>query len=75
MMILAKMADVGTACDLSSLNGDPILQSLTPEICEELLRRIKSLQHRNKILEVELETYKLLEAELEACKMKIEDCS
>jgi hypothetical protein len=76
------MADKASVSDFSSFNGSPILLSSSLVTCEELQKRIESLQHQNKVLKVELETNKLLEVELEhykllvkkICKKKIEDC-
>jgi hypothetical protein len=65
------MADEVGASDFGSCNGSTTLLSSSPVTCEELQKQIESLQHQNRLLKIELETYKLLEVELETYKVRI----
>ncbi|MDR1261152.1 MAG: coiled-coil domain-containing protein 6, partial [Rickettsiales bacterium] len=65
------MADEASTSDLSSSNESTLLLSSSPVTCEELQERIESLQHQNKVLQIELETHRLMEVELETCKSSI----
>ena len=45
--------------DTSSIDGGPVLKSSLPGHIEHLNKRIDSLQQENRVLRVELETYKM----------------
>jgi hypothetical protein len=64
LLTYGNMADGTVGRDVASFNGGPILLSTSPETSVELRKQIESL-HQNKVLKVELETYKLLEIEYE----------
>lgn len=51
------MAD--SESDSSSVDGGPIMMPPSPITREQLQKRIESLQQQNRVLKVELETYKL----------------
>lgn len=53
------MADSASESDSSSIDGGPIMMPPSPITREQLQKRIESLQQQNKVLKVELETYKL----------------
>lgn len=55
------MADTGSASesDSSSIDGGPIMMPPSPVTREQLQKRIESLQQQNRVLKVEVETYKL----------------
>ncbi|XP_046664935.1 coiled-coil domain-containing protein 6 [Homalodisca vitripennis] len=55
------MADTGSASesDSSSIDGGPIMMPPSPITREQLQKRIESLQQQNRVLKVEVETYKL----------------
>lgn len=53
--------DPGSASesDSSSIDGGPIMMPPSPVTREQLQKRIESLQQQNRVLKVEVETYKL----------------
>ncbi|XP_071455409.1 coiled-coil domain-containing protein 6 [Hetaerina americana] len=53
------MADSASESDSSSIDGGPIMMPPSPVSREQLQKRIESLQQQNRVLKVELETYKL----------------
>ena len=53
------MADSASESDSSSIDGGPIMMPPSPVTREQLHKRIESLQQQNRVLKVELETYKL----------------
>lgn len=53
------MADSASESDSSSIDGGPIMMPPSPITREQLQKRIESLQQHNRVLKVELETYKL----------------
>lgn len=53
------MADSASESDSSSIDGGPIMMPPSPVTREQLQKRIESLQQHNRVLKVELETYKL----------------
>ncbi len=53
-----SMAD-GSESDSGSVDGGPIMMPPSPVTREQLHKRIESLQQQNRVLKVELETYKL----------------
>jgi hypothetical protein len=55
---LAAMADSASESDTGSLDGGGF-QPPSPVSREQLQKRIESLQQQNRVLSVELETYKL----------------
>ncbi|KAI4464982.1 hypothetical protein MML48_3g00005498 [Holotrichia oblita] len=54
-----NMADSASESDSSSIDGGPIMMPPSPVTREQLQKRIESLQQQNRVLKVELETYKL----------------
>lgn len=50
----ASESDSGSICD-----GGPIMMPPSPVTREQLHKRIESLQQQNRVLKVELETFKL----------------
>nr|CAG4644136.1 EOG090X09V8 [Lepidurus arcticus] len=54
-----KMADSASESDSSSIDGVPIMMPPSPVTREQMHKRIESLQQQNRVLKVELETYKL----------------
>lgn len=53
------MADSASESDSSSVDGGPSMMPPSPVTREQLQKRIESLQQANRVLKVELETYKL----------------
>ncbi|XP_044751466.1 coiled-coil domain-containing protein 6 isoform X1 [Coccinella septempunctata] len=53
------MADSASESDSSSIDGGPIMMPPSPVTREQLQKRIESLQQQNRVLKVELDTYKL----------------
>lgn len=53
------MADSASESDSSSIDGGPIMMPPSPISREQMQKRIESLQQQNRVLKVELETYKL----------------
>lgn len=53
------MADSASESDSSSIDGGPIMMPPSPITREQLQKRIESLQQQNRVLKVELDTYKL----------------
>lgn len=53
-----NMADSASESDCS-VDGGPIMMPPSPVSREQLHKRIESLQQQNKVLKVELDTYKL----------------
>lgn len=53
------MADSASESDSSSIDGGVIMMPPSPVTREQLQKRIESLQQQNRVLKVELETYKL----------------
>jgi coiled-coil domain-containing protein 6 len=53
------MADSASESDSGSVDGGPIMMPPSPVSREQLHKRIESLQQQNRVLKVELETYKL----------------
>uniref|UniRef100_T1JIZ6 Coiled-coil domain-containing protein 6 n=1 Tax=Strigamia maritima TaxID=126957 RepID=T1JIZ6_STRMM len=53
------MADSASESDSSSVDGGPIMMPPSPVTREQLQKRIESLQQANRVLKVELETFKL----------------
>ncbi|RZF40338.1 hypothetical protein LSTR_LSTR006947 [Laodelphax striatellus] len=53
------MADSASESDSSSIDGGPIMMPPSPVTREQLQKRIESLQQQNRVLKVELETYRL----------------
>lgn len=51
--------DSASESDSSSIDGGPIMMPPSPVTREQLQKRIESLQQHNRVLKVELETYKL----------------
>ena len=45
--------------DTSSIDGGPVAKVTSPGQVEQLNKRIESLQQENRVLKMELETYKL----------------
>jgi hypothetical protein len=64
------MADEVGESDFCSSIGNPISLSSSPTTCVVLQKHIDSLQHQNKLLKIELETYKLMEVEVEFYKVR-----
>lgn len=63
------MADSASESDSSSIDGGPIMMPPSPITREQMQKRIDSLQQQNRVLKVELETYKLkMKAMDEECK-------
>jgi hypothetical protein len=62
------VADVN---DFNSFNRNPVSSSTLSVTCAELQKKIESLQHQNKVLKLDLEINKLMEVELETYKMKM----
>lgn len=54
-----NMADSASESDSGSVDGGPIMMPPSPVTREQLHKRIESLQQQNRVLKVELETYKL----------------
>ena len=54
-----NMADSASESDSGSVDGGPIMMPPSPVSREQLHKRIESLQQQNRVLKVELETYKL----------------
>jgi hypothetical protein len=58
--IVEGMADSASESDSSSIDGGgPSMMPPSPVTREQLHKRIESLQQQNRVLKVELETYKL----------------
>jgi coiled-coil domain-containing protein 6 len=53
------MADSASESDSGSVDGGGHFQPPSPVTREQLQKRIESLQQQNRVLNVELETYKL----------------
>lgn len=53
------MADSASESDSSSIDGGPLMMPPSPVTREQLQKRIDSLQQQNRVLKVELETFKL----------------
>jgi len=53
------MADSASESDSSSIDGGSAMMPPSPVSREQLYRRIESLQQQNRLLKVELDTYKL----------------
>nr|CAD7195321.1 unnamed protein product [Timema douglasi]CAD7410436.1 unnamed protein product [Timema poppensis] len=53
------MADSASESDSSSIDGGPIMMPPSPVTREQLHKHIESLQQQNRVLKIELETYKL----------------
>lgn len=53
------MADSASESDSSSIDGGPIMMPPSPITREQLQKRIESLQQQNRVLKVEVDTYKL----------------
>jgi len=53
------MADSASESDSGSIADGPIMMPPSPVTREQLHKRIESLQQQNRVLKVELETYKL----------------
>ena len=53
------MADSASESDSSSIDGGPIMMPPSPVTREQLQKRIESLAQQNRVLKVELDTYKL----------------
>lgn len=53
------MADSASESDSSSIDGGPIMMPPSPITREQLQKRIESLQQQNRVLKVELDTFKL----------------
>jgi len=53
------MADSASESDSSSIDGGPIMMPPSPVTREQLHKRIDSLQQQNRVLKVELDTFKL----------------
>lgn len=51
--------DSASESDSSSIDGGPIMMPPSPVTREQLQKRIDSLQQQNRVLKVELDTYKL----------------
>lgn len=51
--------DSASESDSSSIDGGPIMMPPSPVTREQLQKRIESLQQQNRVLKVELDTYKL----------------
>lgn len=51
--------DSASESDSSSIDGGPIMMPPSPITREQLQKRIESLQQQNRVLKVELDTYKL----------------
>lgn len=51
--------DSASESDSSSIDGGPIMMPPSPVTREQLQKRIESLQQHNRVLKIELETYKL----------------
>lgn len=63
------MADSASESDSSSIDGGPIMMPPSPITREQMQKRIDSLQQQNRVLKVELDTYKLkMKAMDEECK-------
>ena len=58
---LIKMADSASEfeSDTSSIDGGPVAKVTSPGQVEQLNKRIESLQQENRVLKMELETYRL----------------
>ena len=52
-------SEVDLESDASSIDGSSIMKVTSPSQLEQLQKRIDSLYQENKVLKVELETYKL----------------
>lgn len=67
--VSTTMADSASESDSSSIDGGPIMMPPSPITREQMQKRIDSLQQQNRVLKVELETYKLkMKAMDEECK-------
>jgi len=67
--VRTTMADSASESDSSSIDGGPIMMPPSPITREQMQKRIDSLQQQNRVLKVELETYKLkMKAMDEECK-------
>lgn len=53
--------------DTSSIDGGPTMKPPSPAMLEQLQKRLESLQQENRVLKMELETYKL------KCKSLVEE--
>lgn len=51
--------DSASESDSSSIDGGPIMMPPSPVTREQLQKRIESLQQHNRVLKVELETYRI----------------
>lgn len=68
-VLTVTMADSASESDSSSIDGGPIMMPPSPITREQMQKRIDSLQQQNRVLKVELETYKLkMKAMDEECK-------
>ena len=54
-----SVSEVDLESDTSSIDGSSIMKVTSPSQLEQLQKRIDSLYQENKVLKVELETYKL----------------
>lgn len=59
VLFTEEMADSASESDSSSIDGGPIMMPPSPITREQLQKRIESLQQQNRVLKVELDTYKL----------------
>lgn len=57
-LYLFRMADSASESDSSSIDG-PLMMPPSPVSREQLYKRIESLQQQNRVLKVELDTFKL----------------
>lgn len=82
--IFATMADSASELesDTSSIDGGPTTKASTSSHIEQLNNRVESLQQENRVLKVELETYKLKcktlmeeKRELQRASVNIVSCS
>ncbi|XP_023020953.1 coiled-coil domain-containing protein 6 [Leptinotarsa decemlineata] len=69
------MADSASESDSSSIDGGPIMMPPSPITREQLQKRIESLQQQNRVLKVELETYKLRVKSLQEENMDLRKAS
>lgn len=61
--------------DTSSIDGGPTLKPPSPATLEQLQKRIESLQQENRVLKIELETYRLKCKTLQEEKKELQKAS
>ena len=69
------MADSASESDCSSIDGGPVSKPSAQSQLEQLKKRVESLQQENRVLKVELETYKLKCKQLQEEKQELKKIS